>query len=167
MIDVHPVKIKRAAGKLIRESKFLPTLSALRSLATSSTYNDLGLRAPQQAYYEACRATNRTHTGPWSHIVVYLAARETGWMLLESEPQTVAYPVFERNYEILCNRLMAGEKLDADISKGLENHTSRDALRRSNVAAEQRLRQEMVEHGIDPDGGRKEFLRTMADLKHS
>lgn len=164
LADLHPQQIKKAAIRAIKESKFLPSLSELRRLSSTHRYEDLGLKDPLQAYYEACGATNRTREGFWSHIAVYLAARETGWQLLEGEPQTVVYPIFERNYEILCNRLMAGENLDDGIHKGLENHARRDAQRQADMAAEQKLRHDMVEHGINPDGGRAEFLKTLSDL---
>ena len=72
MADLHPQQIKKAAIKAIKESKFLPSLSALRQLATLR-YADLGLKEPLQAYYEACRAQNRTREG-WSHVAVFLAA---------------------------------------------------------------------------------------------
>ena len=164
LADLHPKQIKKAAIKAIKESKFLPSLSALRQLASSHRYEDLGLRDPLQAYYEACRATNRTRNGVWSHVAVYQAAKETGWQLLEGEPQTVVFPVFERNYEILCNRLQAGENLDMEIHKGLENHAHLDQFRKSQAEAEKKLRDDMERHGINPDGGRDEFLRTMDEL---
>nr|WP_283777849.1 replication protein P [Sansalvadorimonas sp. 2012CJ34-2] len=163
LADLHPQLIKKAAIKSIKESKFLPSLSALRQLC-ETRYEDLGLKDPLQAYYEACRATNRTREGFWSHLAVYLAAKETGWQLLEGEPQNVALPVFERNYEILCNRIVAGENLEGEMFKALENHAQMDELRKAQIAAEKKLRKDMKQHGINPDGGRDEFLRMMEDL---
>ncbi len=162
--DIHPQLVKQAAIKAIKESKFLPSLSELRRLASTKSYEEYGMRQPLQAYYEACRATNRTREGVWSHVAVYIAARETGWSFLESEPQTLVFPIFERNYDILYKRLLAGEDLDAEINKGLENHANRDALRCANDLAEKNLRAKMEAQEINPNGGRAEFLRVMADL---
>lgn len=162
--DIAPKLVAKAAQKAIKENKFLPSLSDIRRLATTRDYSDYGLREPLLAYYEACRASNRTRNGVWSHIIVYLAARETGWTLLESEPQRFAFPIFERNYEILCNRLLAGEDLETSINKALENHAHLDQLRQAEANAERKLRAEMEARDIDPNGGRNEFLRILTNL---
>ena len=158
-----PRRIMQAARKAIDTARFFPDLADIRKLC-KLRFDELGLPEPLQAYYEACNARNRTRDGFWSHLVVYLAARETGWSFIESEPQQIVLPVFERNYSILCDRIMAGEDVEADILKALDNPNKRNALQGSLAASEQELRKDMEKHGINPDGGRNEFLRAMKDL---
>ncbi|WP_281647848.1 replication protein P [Parendozoicomonas sp. Alg238-R29] len=158
-----PRRILRAARKAIDTARFFPDLADIRQLC-KLRFGELGLQEPLQAYYEACNARNRTRDGLWSHVAVYLAAKETGWSLLEGEPQQVAFPVFERNYNILCERIMAGEDLEAEILKGLANPNRRDVVQESQAFAERKLRDDMDKHGINPDGGRDEFLRAMKEL---
>ena len=99
-------------------SHFFPDLSDIRKFCKLN-YKEAGLKEPLQAYYEACFAEPKTRQYRWSHIVVYLTAKQTGWHTLRSEEQRVALPQFERNYEILCNRILDGEDLEADILKGI------------------------------------------------
>ena len=155
--EYHPKRIVRAAQKALDTSKFFPDLSDIRELC-KLRYDEVGLKEPLQAYYEACYAPVQTREYHWSHIAVYLAARQTGWMTLRSEEQRIALPIFERNYEILCNRVLDGEDLETDIMKGLEDSRSKDLLRKADEQAEQNLRQQMEKQGIDPDAGRKAFL---------
>lgn len=154
--EFHPRRIVKAAQKALDTSKFFPDLSDIRELC-KLRYDEVGLKEPLQAYYEACYAP-QSRDYHWSHIAVYLAARQTGWMMLRSEEQRIALPVFERNYEIICNRVLDGEDLEADILQGLEDSRSKDAVRVADEQAEQTLRKQMEKQGIDPDAGRKAFL---------
>ena len=65
----------------------------------------------------------------------------------------VAFPVFERNYEILCNRVLEGETSKPSILKGLEDSRSKEAARQAEEAAQQQQRATMAAQGIDPDNG--------------
>ncbi len=150
--EFSPRRIVRAAQKALDTSKFFPDLSDLRELC-KLRYDEVGLKEPLQAYYEACYAPQQTRDYRWSHIAVYLAGRETGWLMLRSEEQRVAFPVFERNYEILCNRVLEGEDLEASILKGLEDSRSKEAARQAEEAAQQQQRATMAAQGIDPDNG--------------
>ncbi|MFK0570430.1 replication protein P [Endozoicomonas sp.] len=150
--EYTPRRILYAAKKALDTSKFFPDLSDLRALC-KLRYDEVGLKEPLQAYYEACYAPQQTRAFPWSHIAVYLAARATGWMMLRSEEQRVAFPVFERNYEILCNRVLEGEDLETSILKGLEDSRHKEVTRQAEEAAQLQQRQTMVRQGIDPDNG--------------
>lgn len=148
--EYSPRRILLAAKKALDTAKFFPDLSDIRALC-KLRYDEVGLKEPLQAYYEACYAPQQTREFPWSHIAVYLAARETGWMMLRSEEQRVAFPVFERNYEILCNRVLEGEDLEASILKGIEDSRSKEVTRLAEEAAQQHQRETMISQGIDPD----------------
>ena len=150
--EFKPRRIFLAAKKALDTSTFFPDLSDLRELC-KLRYDEVGLKEPLQAYYEACYAPQKTPDYRWSHIAVYLAGRETGWLMLRSEEQRVAFPVFERNYEILCNRVLEGEDLEASILKGLEDIRSKESALQAEEAAQQHQRATMVAQGIDPDNG--------------
>ena len=161
--DYPPRRILRAARKAIDSTRFFPDLADIRQLC-KLRFDELGLPEPLQAYYEACNARNRSRDGLWSHLAVYLAAKETGWSMLESEPQSVALPVFERNYSILSERIMSGEDLEAEILKALDNPARKNMMQNTEAMAQRKLRDDMEHHGINPEGGRDEFLRAMKDL---
>jgi len=61
---------------------------------------------------EACLAAEPRHAQRWSHPAVYHAGRETGWFLLASTPERKAFPLFESNYQAICERLANGEVLE-------------------------------------------------------
>lgn len=150
--EYSPRRILQAAKKALDTSRFFPDLSDIRQLC-KLRYDEMGLKEPLQAYYEACYAQQQTRDYPWSHLAVYLAARETGWLTLRSEEQRVAFPLFERNYEILCNRVLEGEDLEATVLKGLEDGRQQEVTRQARENAQRQQRETMVAQGIDPDSG--------------
>ncbi|WP_263322284.1 replication protein P [Endozoicomonas sp. Mp262] len=162
--EFNPRRIWMAGKKALDTSKFFPDLSEIRELC-KLRYDELGLKEPLQAYYEACHAPSQTRDYGWSHLAVYLAARETGWLMLHSEEQRVAFPLFERNYEIICNRVLDGEDLEATIMKGLEDSRTKELTRRAEEAADQAQRKLMMDQGIDPDCGKEARKRLKATLK--
>ena len=151
--EFSPRRVLLAGKKALDTSKFFPDLSDIRELC-KLRYDEMGLKEPLQAYYEACYAPEQTRDYHWSHIAVFLAARETGWFMLRSEEQRVAFPVFERNYEILCNRVLEGENLEESVLKGIEDSRSKEASRKAEDAALQKQRKVMEEQGIDPEDGK-------------
>lgn len=165
LLDYNPRRILLAGKKALDTSKFFPDLSEIRELC-KLRYDEMGLKEPLQAYYEACHAPDQTRNHRWSHIAVYLAARETGWLTLRSEEQRVAYPIFERNYEIICNRVLDGEDLEESIRKGIEDSSTREAVQLAEEQAQQSLRQQMENQGIDPDSGLKARERLLNTLKN-
>ncbi|WP_330924748.1 replication protein P [Candidatus Sororendozoicomonas aggregata] len=152
--EFSPRRIMLAGKKAISSSsKYMPDLAGIRALCQPS-FDEMGLKEPLQAYYEACRAPVRTREYSWSHLAVYLAARETGWLTLSAQEQRIAYPVFERNYSIICNRVLDGEDLEATIALGIEDSRTKALFRQADEAADQSQRQLMAEQGIDPDNGK-------------
>ncbi len=162
--EFSPRRILLAGKKALDTSKFFPDLSDIRELC-KFRYDEMGLKEPLQAYYEACYAPEQTRDYHWSHLAVYLAARETGWLTLRSQEQRVAFPIFERNYEILCNRVLEGEELEASILKGLEDRRNKEITRRAEDAAAQKQREVMIQQGIDPDNSKAARQRLLDSLK--
>lgn len=155
--DIHPSRIKYAAEKAIKESKFIPSLAQLRSMCVFH-YKNYNLKEPLQAYYEACNAPVMDRDYAWSHIIVYLAAKETGWWMLRGEPQSVVFPLFECNYEALSQRIISGENLEGDLTKRLDNKENYSIYQESERKSQQQLVSDMALLNINIDGGREEYL---------
>jgi len=109
LAEFSPQLITRAARKLVKSSEYLPTVAALVKVCESGL-ELFGLPAPRQAYLEACRATSPKNAWAWSHPAVYYAGRASDWFVLANEPESVALPIFEYNYRLICQRVMRGEE---------------------------------------------------------
>lgn len=113
-----PGLILQAAQKAIESSDFIPTIKSVLGFCQNQR-RALGLPDTRSAYVEACMRPEPKVDQPWSHPAVYLAGRETGWFLLATEPEAEVLPVFEHYYEQLCERAMAGERLDLPLPRAL------------------------------------------------
>lgn len=109
--------ILRGARKVIEESEYLPTLHRMIR-ACQGTPEQFGLPDAHSAYIEACRAPSPKAAQPWSHPAVYHAGLASDWFFLSSNSEKVAFPVFERHYLRLCEKVMAGTELPrSDLPK--------------------------------------------------
>jgi hypothetical protein len=120
--------IMRAAEKAVKESSWLPNVHEV--LARCDISEVLGLPSAHAAYVEACRAPSPKKEFNWSHPAVYFAGRATDWFFIANETEQKAFPVFKRNYDLLLQRVQAGETLEIDLppalTNGLETPLSRD-----------------------------------------
>jgi hypothetical protein len=61
---------------------------------------------------------------------VYFAGRATDWFFIANETEQKAFPVFKRNYDLLLQRVQAGEKIEIDLppalTHGVETPLSRE-----------------------------------------
>lgn len=79
-----------------------------------------GIPDVDTAYREAAKAVSvgwGEHT--WSHPMIYHAARSIETFEWKNLGDRVLRPMFERAYQILASRVMAGESFDAPIPKAL------------------------------------------------
>jgi hypothetical protein len=106
-IDVE--SILRGARRLIEESEYLPTLHRMLECCHEAQFAAHGLPSPREAYREAATAARDSHR--WSHAAVWHAARATGLQLLASGREAEVLPLFERRYQDVCERLLAGAEL--------------------------------------------------------
>jgi hypothetical protein len=118
LADVSPARIRAGVRRAIRASEYLPTIHSLRNYCDPKPH-ELGIPDAHAAYVEACRAPQPKQAQAWSHPIVYHAGRESDWFLLANSPESVAFPVYKRNYELLIERLLNGESLDIPVPKGL------------------------------------------------
>ena len=105
-----PDTILRGAKKIIEESDYLPTLHRMIR-ACQGDPDKHGLVDAHTAYIEACRAPSPKATYTWSHAAVYHAGCASDWFFLANNTEKNAFPIFERHYVKLCERVMNGEKL--------------------------------------------------------
>lgn len=121
--DIPPVRLRAGTRRAIRASEYLPTIHSLRNYCDPKPH-ELGLPEAHAAYVEACRAPLPKIAQPWSHPIVYHAGKSTDWFFLANSPESIAFPVFRRNYELLIERLLNGEQLDTPVPKGLPEEIS-------------------------------------------
>ena len=115
--DYSAAAIMRAAELAVKESRWLPTVHDVIEHCQSS--RAAGVPSAHSAYIEACRAPSPKREFAWSHPIVYYAGKASDWHFLATTPEQYAFPVFERNYEILLRHIEAGEELSIELPKAL------------------------------------------------
>lgn len=99
----------------------------------------LGLPPTRDAYLEACQNSHAPLQRHWSHAAVQLAARDTGYFKLRSEPERHTWPAFQSAYQDLVKRLADGEELVVERPE--------TRLPSPDLDAEQRLVERLIEAG--------------------
>ena len=56
---------------------------------------------------------------------MYLAGKASDWYLLTTEPERVAFPVFEHHYTRLCRDVMQGKELSVKAPQPLPDKVQR------------------------------------------
>ena len=128
-------QILAAARKATHESEYLPTVRGV--LKYLEDYRAMGLPDAREAYREACLAPSPKIEQPWSHPAVYLAGSSSDWFLLNSKSERETWPVFEKHYRELCERVVQGEKLQLPEMHALpaEIHTTMTPEQRQAAVA--------------------------------
>lgn len=139
--DFSAEQILRAARRAIKESEFLPTVRGILKFIETE-YEALGLPDARSAYMEACRAPSPKSDFAWSHPAVYYAGRESDWFFLANSVERQAFPVFERNYRIICERLLRGEHVDMPIAKALPAEVHQPLSKEQQLDHLKKLREE-------------------------
>ena len=111
-------RIYRAADQCIRQEKFLPNLHTFLERCEPQPA-EFGLPDAKEAYKEACMKPSPKAEQSWSHPAVYHAGRNSDWFYLSSTSEHQAFPVFERHYALLCERVMNGETINIDLPKAI------------------------------------------------
>jgi hypothetical protein len=143
LADFQPEVILRAARQVVKSQEYLPTVASMVN-ACENAFTLFGLPTPQAAYVEACCAPEPKHSCQWSHPAVYLAGKHTGWFALATETQSAIFPVFEYNYQLLCQQVLRGEQLDINIPVALPETVSVPLSPEENKARMKALRQKFA-----------------------
>jgi hypothetical protein len=138
--DFMPEVIVRAARQVVKSQEYLPTVASM-VVACENALPLFGLPASQAAYVEACCAPEPKRNYQWSHPAVYLAGKHTGWFALATETQSVIFPVFEYNYQLLCQQVLRGEELNISMPVALPETVSAPLSPEENKARMKALRE--------------------------
>ncbi len=138
----EPESIRQGARRVIESSEYLPTLNRMIR-ACQGEPEEYGLPDAHTAYIEACRAPSPKAAHHWSHPAVYHAGLASDWFFLASNPEKVAFPVFERHYRRLCEQVLAGDELSAPDAPALPEHAETPLSRKENKKRLDALRREL------------------------
>jgi len=116
-------KIVRATQRAIERNDFIPSIAQVIKYIEND-FEAYGLPEPRAAYREACLAPSPKGKAKWSHPAVYHAGKLTDWFVIATSTEKTAYPIFERNYRILCERVFAGDQLDLPVAEALPEDIS-------------------------------------------
>jgi hypothetical protein len=117
MADLSEMQLNTGMARAKDFTDFF-TFPAFRELCRV-TAEDLGLKNAKAAYIEACNMPLPWERGSWSSGAVFHTARETGRFELHTLTERECFPLFATNYETMCARVLAGEKLDRPVQKAL------------------------------------------------
>ena len=140
--EYTPESIIAAAHKAIKASEFLPTIRGILKFLETSGLNEHGLPDVHSAYIEACRAPSPKADQRWSHPAVYHAGKASDWFFLASSAERAAFPVFERNYNILCERINKGEELELPLAQALPEHIETRLSKEEHLKEMKKMRKE-------------------------
>lgn len=140
LADLGPDRIRAGCRKAVKESAYLPTVHSTREYCESAGLEDLP--DAYSAYQEACNAPTPKSGHRWSHPAVYHAGRAADWFILSSQPERLAFPVFKRHYEAVCERLKRGETLPAPQQASLPEETETPLSREQQLQKLAELRKD-------------------------
>ncbi|KAA0874972.1 replication protein P [Nitrincola tapanii] len=97
---------------------WMPSIAEFLALLREQR-GELGLPSAHQAYREACLHAEHPSQHRWSHPIVYLAGKETGWFELRGEDEAQVFPQFDYVYQLLVQRVQQGEEIEMPLPKAL------------------------------------------------
>lgn len=100
--------INAAVETVIQANDYLPTLTEVLK-ACSNSMGAINIPTPQEAFIEAQKSSSPRQNYPWTHPIVYLAGREIGWELINSQNNN-AFQAFSKTYMRLVKEMKAGKE---------------------------------------------------------
>lgn len=125
LADLSVGQIKAGFVNYMRSDDRYIDLKRFRVLCLDMTA--YGLPEPELAYREAAGHCHEWRTWEFSHPAVAKALLETGLAVMREYTEKSSKPVFLRNYQILCRKVMTGESIESPIPKALPEKISRPA----------------------------------------
>ncbi len=124
-----PQAILQGARGVIENSEYLPSLHTMirycEQADSATAFPD-----PHSAYSEACRAPSPKAAYGWSHLAVYHAGKACDWYFLQTQSESVAFPIFKEKYAEICAKVRTGLRLPDPVPPAipaLESvHTDRE-----------------------------------------
>ena len=137
-----PEIILQATREVVTSQEYLPSIASLVQ-ACEEAMSGFGLPATHDAYNEACCAPHPKIEQQWSHPAVYFAGKDTGWFDLANKTEKQIFPLFEKHYRNLCQRVLHGEELVIEKQIALPEQASRILLPEENKARMAELRKQL------------------------
>ena len=103
--------INAAVENVIQSNDYLPTLTEILK-ACSRSMGAINIPTPQEAFIEAQKSSSPRQRYPWTHPIIYWAAREIGWELINSPNNTNTFHLFSKTYLRLIQEMKRGKKFD-------------------------------------------------------
>lgn len=128
-----------AAKMVIETSEYLPTLRTMIHYCEKAS-SDLDLPDAHSAYIEACRAPSPKAAYDWSHPAVYHAGKRCDWYFLQTQPESVAFPIYRDIYEEICQAVRNGTQLEPPVPPALPEKAPEPLDRARNQEKLQALR---------------------------
>jgi hypothetical protein len=125
---------------------FAPSVGEFIAMCTPGP-EDFGMPIVADAWMEALMGT-------YSHEAVRIAANETGIFDLRAAKQgdKGLWERFNRNYEIVLRRALAGQPLDGKILTGIGHDRQKNEFDLANEIADQQNQARILQQGIPADG---------------
>ncbi|MFL0811103.1 MAG: hypothetical protein K6L76_11860 [Agarilytica sp.] len=133
--------ILQGAKSLIETSEFLPTLAAMIKHCEKQRNRDLP--DAHRAYIEACNAPSPKNEFEWSHPAVYHAGKKSDWFFIQNSNEAIAFPVFKKVYEEICQQIMQGIQYDTPAKLALPEETEHRLDKKSNLAHLKELKEKL------------------------
>ncbi|WP_156312416.1 replication protein P [Marinagarivorans algicola] len=127
-----PNTLLLAAKAILETSDFLPTLHTMIRQCEAKS-EQAHLPDVHTAYLEACRAPSPKINYAWSHPAIYHAGKACDWYFLQSSSESIAYPVFKRKYQELCERVRGGETLTIATPPTIEHNPGKAPSKEENL----------------------------------
>lgn len=137
-----PEIILQATRAVVTTSEYLPTVASIIQ-ACEDAMTSHCMPSAHDAYVEACCAPNPKALQTWTHPVVFLAAKETGWFELANSPEARIFPLFEQHYRRLCQRALRGEVFAVEVPPTLPDRISRKLSAEENKKKMAELRRKL------------------------
>lgn len=99
-----------------------------------------GVPAVGAAYEEFCCKSHDLQGATFSHPIVRSAGKAAGVWEMRNLPRNKAFPIFERAFGLLRDRLIAGDDLGEELPKALPEETFTPLSRGENQSRLQALR---------------------------
>ena len=103
--------INSAAETVIQTNDYLPTLTEVIK-ACGDSLESMNIPSVQEAFIESQKSSSPRQEFPWTAPIIYWAAREVGWDIINSSNSSHALKVFSKVYLRLAKEMSAGKSFD-------------------------------------------------------
>ena len=111
-----PTCIYSATETVVKTNDYLPTLTEVIK-ACGESIDVLNIPSTQEAFIEAQKSSAPRKEYNWTTPIIYWAAREVGWDIINSSNNPNAFKLFSKVYARLANKMNEGQSFDISIEE--------------------------------------------------